>query len=136
LVGNRYYHRQSPFSVQQLASRLRISIEACNKVVDALLDAKLLVATDDEVPALLPGYAPETMLLKDIINVVRKRGETRYLNLLSLGNVSKVTAVYEKLEEGLQNSLYDLTLKDLIEEKEEVDKITLGNGNTEDKAVG
>ena len=115
LIGNGYYHKLAPDTVRNVASQIGVSVKACENVVNALLDAKLLVTTAEETPGLVPAYAPEVMLLKDIVNVVRKSGETNHLNPLSLGNASKVDMVFERIENGLQNSLDELTLKDLIE---------------------
>ena len=119
LVGGGYYRKLAPITVQQLASRLGIGVDACKNVVNALLEAKMLLATNEETPGLVPAYAPEVMLLKDIVNVVRSSGETHYLNAMSLDNAPKTQHVYEKLEEAVQNSLNGLTLKDLIDEEAE-----------------
>jgi len=129
LAGNAYYHKQPPGSVQQTASQLGVSIDACERVVTALLDGKLLVATDNDPPGLVPAYAPEIMLLKDIVNVVRRSGETDYFNLRSLGDSPKVHTIYEQLEDGVQNALNNLTLKDMIEgSAEDQDRLSHDGG--------
>jgi len=113
-VATLYYEKQPPSSTQQLASQFGVGAEACTKVVDALLDAKLLMKTADEPPGLIPAYAPEVMLLNDIVNAVRAVGETSSLNPLAIESPEHVHQIYERLEQGVQNSLHNLTVKDMI----------------------
>jgi DNA-binding IscR family transcriptional regulator len=115
VVGNSYYAKESPCNAQQLTTRLGISAEACNKVINALLDAKLLIKTGGDPPALTPGYALEVMLLKDVVNAVRTSGESASLNPLALMSTANVQQAYERLEDGVQYSLRNLTVKDLLD---------------------
>jgi membrane protein len=115
LVGKSYYAKGPPCNAQQLTIQLGIGAAACNKVIDALLEAKLLIKTVDDPPALTPGYALEVMLLKDVVNAVRTSGESASLNPLAMMSTGNVQEVYERLENGLQHSLDNLTVKDLLD---------------------
>ncbi|WP_455212079.1 YihY/virulence factor BrkB family protein, partial [Kaarinaea lacus] len=115
LVGKLYFEKDPPYNAQQLASQLGIGAEACNKVLNALLEAKLLIKTADDPPALIPAYALEVMLLTDIVNAVRASGESNYLNPATMASTANVQLTYEKLEDGVQNSLHKLTVKDLLD---------------------
>jgi len=113
-VGSLYFEKQSPINGSQLAAQLGIGAEACNKVVNALLDAKLLIRTSDDPPALIPGYALEVMQLTDVVNAVRTSGESDFLNPTVISSSTNVQLAFERLEDGLQTSLGNLTVKDLL----------------------
>ncbi len=115
LVGKLYFEKQPPYNAQQLATQLGIGAEACNKVVNALLEAKLLIKTGDDPPALIPGYALEVMLLIDIVNAVRTNGESASLNPSMIMSPMNVQRAYERLEHGMHKSLRNLTVKDLLD---------------------
>lgn len=114
LVGKSYYQKEKPNNLTQLAGWLGVTTDACKKVVDALLDAKVLIKTADEPPALMPGYALELMTLNDVVNAVRTNGESDALNPLSMISPASVNEMYERLENGMQHSLDGLTVRDLV----------------------
>jgi DNA-binding IscR family transcriptional regulator len=115
LVGKLFYEKSPPCNAQQLATQLGIGVEACNKVINVLLEANLLIKTSDESPTLLPAYALDVMLLKDVVNAARTNGESASLNPLSMVSQAKVQHAYERLENGMQSALGDCTVKDLLD---------------------
>jgi membrane protein len=114
LVGRLYYQKQAPCNARQLAGQLGIGNEACEKVIKDLLDAKLLLKTADDPPALTPAYALERMLVKDAVNAVRSSGESGAVNPLAMKNPAQAQQAFERLEIGVQQSLEGLSVKDLV----------------------
>jgi membrane protein len=118
LIGTVYYQKQAPYNARQLAGRLGIGSEACDKVIKDLLEAKLLLKTADEPPALIPAYSLERMLVQDAVNAVRVSGESRGLNPLAMMSPAAAQQAFERLEDGVQDSLQGLSVKDLISQND------------------
>lgn len=114
LVGTLFYQKQAPYNARKLAGRLGIGSQSCDKVIHDLVEAKLLLKTADEPPGLIPAYALERMLVKDAVNAVRASGETGGLNPLAMMSPASAQQAFERLEDGVQDSLQGLSVKDLI----------------------
>ena len=113
-VGAQYYQKNPPYTVRQVANRLGVANDICDKVVTMLLEANLLKQTADEPPALLPAYAPELMPVIEVVDAVRVKGETGSLNPLTIESPIKVQEMYDRMEDGVRRSLQGLTVRDLI----------------------
>ncbi len=74
LVGKAFREPAVSVSVEDLSSRLKLPSLALAPVLRRLERAGLLMATEDET--LIPGRDPSLITLRDIVNVVRRGGET------------------------------------------------------------
>ena len=114
LVGQHFYQQQTPWNVDTLAKKLHVGVDACQLLVAALQKAGMLVPTASEPHGLLPGRALETLYVKDIINAVRSSGETNDLSIESLPQYQTIDALYTELQDVVERTIGDRTLRDLI----------------------
>lgn len=114
LVGQHFYQQQAPWTVDTLARKLHVGVDACQLLVAALQKAGMLIPTASEPHGFLPGRALETLYVKDIINAVRRSGETNNLSVESLPQYQTVDALSTELQDVVERTIGDRTLRDLI----------------------
>lgn len=114
LIARNYYRHQAPWTQETLAQHLRLAADALTPLVDCLVEAQLLVHTTDVPPALLPAQAPETLQLTDIIDAVRRSGDSSYLNIERLPPDAGTEAMFNCIEHSMRNCLHGQTLKQLV----------------------
>lgn len=113
LIGQHYYHHQTPWTLDDLSRRLNIGIEACNLLITNLVNAGMLIRVAGEVPAYVPAQALETIKLKDLVTGIRHAGETTYLRSDNLPQVAAIDELYRELETAIDSVLEGRTLRDL-----------------------
>jgi membrane protein len=113
LIGQHYYHHQTPWRLDDLSQRLNIGIEACNLLITNLVNAGMLLRVDGEVPAYVPAYALETIKLQDLVTGIRHAGETSYLSSENLPQVAAIEDLYGEIETAIKNVLEGRTLRDI-----------------------
>jgi membrane protein len=114
LIGQRYYHKESAWSVPQLARHLQVPEDAVTSVVEGLVQAGILARSDDEPPRLLPARPMEITPVKDLLVAVRRAEELHHLHSAQLPAAPVVDDVVGKLERSATATLDGLTLKDLL----------------------
>jgi len=113
LVGQHYYHHKSPWTLDDLAQKLNVGVEACNLLITNLENAGMLIRVAGEVPAYVPGQALETLTLKDLIRQIRYAGETSYLRSENLPELGVINDLYDEIENAIDGVLENRTLKDI-----------------------
>ena len=113
LVGQHYYHHRTPWTLDDLAQRLNVGVEACDLLITNLVNAGLLIRIAGEVPAYVPGQALETLSLGDLVKSVRRAGETSYLRNENLPELKAIDDLYGRIEDAIDSVLENRTLKDI-----------------------
>jgi membrane protein len=113
LVGESYYHGRAGWTVDGLAQRLRVPMEAAQAVLRALVEKGLLKATSDDPPAYLPARPLDATSVKDALDAVREAGEEAHLTLERLPPEAAVDRMVVRLDQALSEALQGQTLKDL-----------------------
>lgn len=113
LIGQHYYQQRPLWTLEALAKKLNVGVEACGRLINTLVHAGLLVRTANKPPAFLPGQALETLSLKDVVSVVRCAGETTYLTFESLPQIKAIDALYSEIDGAIEKTLEERTLRDL-----------------------
>jgi len=113
LVGQQYYHHKTPWTLDDLARRLNVGVEACNLVISNLVSAGMLIRVTGEVPAYVPGQSLETLNLRDLVKEIRRAGESSYLRSENLPELKAIDEVYGEIETAIDGALGSRTLKDL-----------------------
>jgi len=114
LITKNYYEKQLPWTARALAQHLQMPLDAITPLLKSLVANELLVHTDEPIPGLLPAQAPENLKLKDIISVVRCIDENSHFNLDRLPENERVDNVFNNLEQSMQESLHEETIKQLL----------------------
>jgi len=119
LVGQHYYHHKTPWTLDDLAQRLNVGVEACDLLITNLVNAGLLIRVAGEVPAYVPGQALETLSLGDLVKSVRRAGETSYLRNENLPELKAIDDLYGRIEDAIDSVLENHTLKDISQTLDE-----------------
>ena len=122
LVGQHYYYHRTPWTLDDLAQRLNVGVEACNLLIANLVNAGMLIRVAGEVPAYVPGQALDTLNLGDLVKEIRRAGETSYLRNENLPELKAIDELYGKIETAIGGVLEGHTLKDISKNLEEPPK--------------
>jgi len=114
LIVKNFYEKQPPWTTEALAQRLQMPVDAILPLLKCLVDIELLAHTDESAPGFLPAQAPEDLKIRDVISAVRCIDESSYLNLDRLPQVEPVDSVFKNLEQSMQESLHEKTIKQLL----------------------
>jgi len=126
LIGQHYYHNKPAWTMNALALKLNVGVEAIGLLVENLVRAGLLVKVENETPSYLPAQAPETIKLSYLMQTIRRSGETSYLTVDNLPQIDVVDSLYNNMETAMIASVQDYTLRDL----------SLPEQDTEDTIIG
>jgi membrane protein len=115
LVVCNFYHNKAPWSLNGLVERLDLPAEPVHRVVSILVEHGYLaeVAGKDQ-PVYLPAHAIETILLADLLAVVRRDGENPYLNIQQLKPIRVVDQLILELEGVTREAVGGRTIRDLL----------------------
>jgi membrane protein len=114
LIGRNFHHNKAQWRLTSLTRQLGMSAEFVREIISDLQEKGLLVPTQSEPPAYLPGKDLDIITLDEIIGAVRSAGEAGPAPGKSLSSLSEVEVVMSTVEEGITASLNQQTLKDLI----------------------
>lgn len=114
LIGKHYHSHKPNWAVESLALHMKISTEACIKVINYLLTNNLLIETVDIPTTYLPAYDLETLSLDKIIFSIRYSDETKSHTLDLIETEDVVKQLQKEIDESIKQSLKQKSLKDLI----------------------
>ncbi|PWG62598.1 YihY/virulence factor BrkB family protein [Spiribacter halobius] len=116
-VAQAHYARETPPDDEALAARLHMPADALQPVVDALREAGLLRALEQEgePSGYLPGTPPEETPAVEVLAAVRRHGERAGLDLASLALPPALDSLLGRRETAAAEPLAGLTVRDLTE---------------------
>jgi membrane protein len=116
LVGKAFYRGGELWNQERLCNALGLPARQASGLLDDLLDLGLLVAIkeeSDEIAGYQPGRALETMEIRDLLNLLRRKGADFPIDPhFPAGRI--VAEVEEQVAEAEQNVLQGISLKDLV----------------------
>jgi len=121
LIGRCYYDSKQPWSREELARRLRVPTDTILDVLGRLRESGLVMLVSGRIRRYVPARDMGTIMLRDIINAIRRNPSSaedvdRYLNV-----VASVDEVMKKLDHAVDSALGDITLRTLVEQQAVVD---------------
>ncbi|MCG8432934.1 MAG: YihY/virulence factor BrkB family protein [Gammaproteobacteria bacterium] len=117
LVGKSYSTKQELWTIDSLASVLRIPADALSLIMRRLEKHGLLLATENET--YIPGSDMDCIALKDILIAVRQPNTDEDYPDTDVQSQQPVEAVMQEVESAIDASLRAKTLKDLIRAPED-----------------
>ena len=117
MIARHYYQHKDEWTTDSLAKKINVDTDSCRSVLKSLVDSKLLVRTEKLPVTFLPGYAIDTILVKDILQKMRKSGETPEHSPEHFTQDNSVNAVVTDIESAIDSTLADKTLQDLVVEE-------------------
>lgn len=125
-VATHYYQRKPALTLHDLAQGINIASDMLHPIINSLIGRHLLVRTDAESAEFIPGLAPETMLLTEILCAVREADEDDFMNARRITLSEGVEAIFQEYQKAAADSLGGKTLKDLASG---VDNSMIGQAN-------
>ncbi len=122
LIAQHHRDGRPPWTLPQLAQRLRVPTHALRVVLAALRQSDLLAQTSGDPPAYLPARDLARLSVSSLLQAVRSAGEDRYLNPASLPVSPTVEQALQRIEEGLDALLEDLSVAALAGPPEKSDR--------------
>jgi membrane protein len=114
LIGYHHLHGLPPWRAEQLIDHLGLPDEPVCRLLRVLVGTGYLVELrNEEVTVYLPRYDLETIRLADLLDAVRRAGESRFLSVEQLATDEAVTGVMAIVGESLHDGLQERTLRDL-----------------------
>ena len=112
-VCRNFYNSQNPLDSMAIAGKVQVTPEMIQPIVKQLQKSKILVRTEGLQPGLLPGRPPETIMVMDIINIIRSAGEHTNCSMQQLPANNRLDTFLGQLEGAYQNHFGQVTLKEL-----------------------
>ncbi len=113
-IGDAFYRKQAPPTLEQLAHWLNIPSQVVQRVVTGLQRQRLLIEACGDRPGYAPGLDLERLPLVELLSEIRRGGESERLNDGRLPKVPAVDQVLEHYGQALASSLGQRNLRELI----------------------
>lgn len=113
LIGKHYHAHKAAWTAESLALHMNVSSEACMKIINQLLNKKLLKETADTPMTYIPAYDLETVSLYDIVSSIRCSGENTTHALELIETEDDVKRLQKEIDKSIEQLLKQKSLKDL-----------------------
>jgi membrane protein len=113
LIVRNFQYRLEPWTSAALARRLRVPLEALEKLLRAMQKASILVAVSGRSDAYVPARDPATLTVKEVLDVIRAAGEGRHFSYDNIVSETAVDSICGELDRAADDALGDRTLRDL-----------------------
>ncbi len=113
LIARNFYSDGRPMDAAALTEFLGIPASILQDVLSALVRNNVLTATAGDPPAYLFMKDPEAILLKALIEAVRKEGEDVFCHPALCTTEPEIEAILEKMDDAVYGSLEKETVKGL-----------------------
>ena len=113
LIGRDHYGNRPTWTMEGLATRLGVPIDAISLVMATLEQNGMLARTDGDPPGYVPPRAPETIWLKEVLDAVRSAEEGSFLNPDRLPAELPVDELLSHIDRAVHEALENRTLKQL-----------------------
>jgi membrane protein len=113
-VARHLYRMTSAWTLQGMARQFNIATESLTPIIDALIQAGLLVRADADEPYYMPALAPENISMEMIFAAIREAGEDDIINLRRLPSDKDVDAFYVQSHSKISDILHKTSLKALV----------------------
>lgn len=114
LISSHYFYNKELWTLDNLVKELRIPVESVQDVIAHLQHKGFLIETHDDPPAYIPARDIETITLSELLKSVRATEEEAVIIDRSLPSLPKVDKLMNNLDNALDNTLAEQTLKSLI----------------------
>lgn len=116
LIGYHHLHDRPPWRLERLIEYLGLPDEPVNRILRILVAAGLLVEVQEEEAMIyLPQHDLGTIRLAELLDVVRRAGDSRFLGVDQMVTADAVAGVMTSVEQALHAGLEQRTLRELVE---------------------
>jgi membrane protein len=111
-IGRHFYHAKPPHTVASIAEELSLPSTAVDPVLAAMVAGDLLVRVDAPDEAYVPAQSWDSVPISRLMLSIRSHGEDADQTSF-IGTDKHLSALWDRFEHDLNQSIDDLTLKDL-----------------------
>lgn len=113
LVAGRFLAGERAPALPEFTRVLGMPMHSLVAVLDALERRGLLVINNDDPPLYLPARDPSLITVAEVLATVRAAGEEKFLSPEALPAPEPVDAVLSRIQEAVESSVGDMTMRDL-----------------------
>ena len=114
LIAKNHFQGGSIWSAENLAKHLNVPTEILKQVLTAFEQRGLLIRTRGEIPIYVPARAPETIQLKEILDIIRMTEENLYFNVTELPGEDRVEQLINDINLATEQVLKERSLRNLV----------------------
>jgi DNA-binding IscR family transcriptional regulator len=123
LVGRAFWRNEKPWTEEALAQHMHVPVEALNLILSILIQKGILIETNENKHCLLPGRDLDALHVRELMRLVAL-GERSFPTQSDYAPPFRlVRDVLSRLDDALEKTLGNLTLKDLVRQLENDDKV-------------
>ncbi len=115
LIAQDHVDGRKRWSLVALSEALVVPAIAIDEIVKTLERAGFLAQTNDDPPVFLPVRDMSVISIAEVVDAVRRHGESRYLQPGALPVPAAVERVITAMDAGMTQPLADLTVKNLLD---------------------
>jgi len=112
-IARNYAQGNEAPSIAVLSEELNIPLQSVSWVVSIMSESRLLTATTDSPSTFVPGRAPQTIAVKDVLHTIRRAGHDARKDTDGPTSESEVALIVTTLEHSQNEALGGMTLHDL-----------------------
>ncbi len=114
VIAKSHFKGGKSWSKERLSQYLGVPTATVTHVLNGLEKEGLLILAGAKTQVYIPARAPETILIKDILTLVRMDKENKHFNDSMLPTEPRVEQLISNIEAAVNNVLEDLSLKDMV----------------------
>ena len=112
-ISESHYREGPRWSLQGLAHEFNVPVEPVRRLVDALEAAGIVTASHADPPLYLPAKDPASVPIKEVLDVVRRAGETAQLNWKRVPSDAVIDEIFASTDGAIDRALDQRSLADL-----------------------
>ena len=114
-IGSRHDKGEQPPSLATLVDHLSAPQTVVQYVLNKLISQQIVVESNENPIGYLPAKSIDLLRLSDVLKAVRSGEEIRYLTTAQLPTKGLLLDIVENIDDAIEASLGDKTVRDLIE---------------------
>lgn len=115
LIGRQFHGSGPAWTLDGLADRLGVPVNALEPLVETLRRRGFLIETGDDPIGLVPAHALEHITIKALLDAVRFAEETRDIATGTLPSDAQVDGVISDIDAAIEDRLGARNLRDLVQ---------------------
>jgi membrane protein len=114
LIGSNHYHSKEPWTTEALASRLGVSREAVDMIVEELVSGRFVVETTADPVTYIPAKDIEKITVQALLQCVRGADPVAHLAYETLYGFAEINRLMQKVSTAIEDALGDETIRSMV----------------------
>jgi membrane protein len=123
LIGSHHYHNKAPWTAQALASRLGLSIDVVDVILEELVNGGFVVETAADPVTYVPAKDIERITVTGLLQCVRGADPVKQVTYDKLYGFSEVDRLMQKISTAIEGALGDETIRSMVLAEDETEPL-------------